>query len=171
MSAKEIGERLAKQAASSGIGSKQLRQLFTMTQTRALDQLDAFIKYQIGRNVRGFNKIGSDLLRLVEAHRDDKPFVIDTLRYVCLTTDYYRIGEIRKLEPEIESVAKRMCTGYGYRGTELSSVDRGTRVNIYLDKFHGDSRGLAEDIRRELMRNIQSLREVDFEVWINPRRR
>jgi hypothetical protein len=171
MSAKEVGERLAKEAASSGIGSKQLRQLFTITQTRTLDHLDAFIKYQIGRNVRGFDKIGPELLKLIEEHRNDKPFAIDTLRYVCLTTDYYRIGEIRKLEPQIESVVKRIGLRYGYRRTELSSDDRGTRMNVYLDNFHGDSRGLSEDIHRELAKNIQSLREGDFEVWINPRRR
>jgi hypothetical protein len=171
MSAKEIGERLAKLAASSGIGSKQLRGLLTIAQTHTLDRLDAFTKYQIGRNVRGFSKIGPDLLALVEEHRDDKVFVIDALRYVCLTTDYYRIEEIRKLEPEIESVARRMGSRYGYRRTELLSDDRGTRISIYLDNFHGDSRLLSEDFHRELTRTIQSLREVDFEVWINPRRR
>lgn len=168
MSAKEVGEELAGIAASSGIGSKQLRSLLTRSQTSTLDWLEASIKYQIGRKIRGFREFGEALLNVVRQHKDDKAFVTEALTYVCLTVDYCRDKIIRDLQPQIESTVKDECRSFGYQRIELST-DEGVRVNTYLSNFRGNPRILSERIKQQLLRNIPQLQNKNLEVWINPR--
>jgi len=168
MSVKEVGEELAKTAAASGIGSKQLRDLLTRSHTSTLDWLEASIKYQISRRIRGFNEFGEALLKVIEQHKNDKAFVTEVLTYVCLTADYCRDKMIMGLQSDIESIVKKQCISFGYQRMELS-VDRGLRVDTYLSNFRGNPRILSEQVKQELLRNLPQLQNKNLEVWINPR--
>jgi len=170
MSVKETGERLAKIAASSGIASKQLRDLLKSARTESLDWLEAKIKYQISRGVEGFSEFGNALLEEIDKHREDKPFIEDVLRYVCLTVDYYRTEKFTKIKPEIEIIVKRLTSKFGYQGTEIST-ERGLSIDIYLNNFYGNPRMLSEQIKEQLINNVRELQKTDFQTWINPRRR
>jgi len=170
MSVKEIGDQLAKTAASSGIGSKQLRQLLTLAKTRPIDRLEAIIKYQMSRNVTGFGQLGNALLKILAQYPEDKSFIAEVLTHVCLTTDFYRGEKIRTLQPQIESVVKRTAYNYGFQRIECLT-ERGLCINVYLNKFYGNPRLLSDQIKEQLYKNVPELHETDFEVWINPRRR
>ena len=170
MSVKEVGEKLARAAASSGIASGQLRDLLKVAWTRSLDDLEAFVKYQIGRGIRGYREFGEAFLQILDQHRQDKNFVEKALNYVCLTADYYRTEKINKIKPQIEDVAKRVTSRFGYQRTEISA-ERGLSIDIYLSHFPGDPRVVSDQIKGDLRRYISELRETDFQVWINPRRR
>ena len=86
MSVREIGENLAKIAASSGTGSTHTRLLLGRAQT-SLDRLEASIRYNISRDISGYGEFDDALLKVIEQYKRDKPFVTDVLKYVCLTTE------------------------------------------------------------------------------------
>jgi len=161
---------MAKIAASSGIGSKQIRQLLSRASTSSLDSLEAIVKYQISRRIAGFREFGEPLLTLIEQHRQDKPFIVSVLRHVCLTTDYYREEKYRKLEPEIESIVRRATSDYGYQRMEVST-ERGLSLSVRLSNFRGNPRLLSDQIREQLVRNIPQLQETSLQVWIEMPRR
>ncbi|MBS7623324.1 hypothetical protein KEJ39_06585 [Candidatus Bathyarchaeota archaeon] len=170
MSVKDVGDRLAKVAASSGIASKQLRELLKAARTRSLDDLEAVVKYQVGRCVRGYKEFGEAFLQVLDQHRQDKIFIENVLNWICLTTDYYSTEKISNIKPQIEDVAKRIASRFGYQRTEISA-ERGLSIDIYVSRFPNDPRTVSDQIKEELRRYINELRETEFQVWINPRRR
>ena len=69
---KEIGEKLAREAARSDVGSKQMRELYRIAKTRPTPYLEAHVQYQIARSKssrrggpRGFDNFGPVMLQVI----------------------------------------------------------------------------------------------------------
>ncbi|MEM3183385.1 MAG: hypothetical protein QXL87_02875, partial [Nitrososphaerota archaeon] len=74
------GEGLAKIAVDSGMGAKQLQTLYKLVRTNPLPFVEAYIKRQIGREVRGLNGF-LKILDLCQKYANDRVSLERVLLY------------------------------------------------------------------------------------------
>jgi hypothetical protein len=170
MSINEVGERLSKIAAFSGIKHSQIENLLAWAETRSLDELAAKVKYQIARGIEGWNEFGPPLLEVVEQPGQNKTFVIGVIKRVAFTFEYYRMEPLMSRQPQIEAIAKKVASNFGYHRTAVTN-ERGLSVDVYVNNFHVNGRQLSDQIKSQLLRSVPELSKTHFEVWVNPRRR
>lgn len=158
------GEELAKVAVESNLGAKQLRTIYTLTKTRPLPMVEAFIKHQIAR-VSG-TKALEMTLELLKKY-DDKASFSKVLMYANMLHDYYERQAAMMYRTVAEECAKRICEQRGckYLGVDLFMERGRLEVRVRVSDYRGDPGFLASSIGQEI-----SHRDPKFQgkIWIEP---
>lgn len=163
------GESLAKIAVDSGMGAKQLQTLYRLTKTRPLAFVEAFVKRQIGRGVRGFDGFAR-MLELLKKYDDKKPNLERVLMYAIMLYDYCEKEPTMKLKSAAEPIIRRVVEqrGFIYTGADTSLQGKNLVLNVSLQRFHGNPKELASEIERAL-RAKEEFSSLSLRVWIESR--
>jgi hypothetical protein len=160
---KRQGEELAKAAVDSKLGAKQLRTIYTLTKTKPLPMVEAFLQHQLGR-VLGVKALEM-ALGLLAKHRENKAAFSRILMYANMLYNFYEREATMKYRSVIEDVAKGICEQQGcrYVGLELSTERDRVVARVSVSGFRGDPRILASSIDTEILH-----RELNFagRIWI-----
>jgi hypothetical protein len=148
---KEEGEELAKASVESKLGAKQLRTIYTLTKTKPLQFVEAFIQHQIAR-VSG-TKALEMALGLLKKYGDNKSSFQRVLMYANMLYDYYEMQMARRYDPIAEEAAKRICEQRGckYVGLDMSTKGDKIEVRVKVTGYRGDLKDLAFSIEREIV--------------------
>jgi hypothetical protein len=167
---KEEGEALAKLALEEEVKKGQLRSLYTRAMSRPLADIEAYIKYQTTR-VYGF-KFGEELLRILQRYAQTPENFREVLRYAIMLYEYLKNKPFVDLKPRIEKVIEKSCSRYGFKGVRIS-VDRegNPKVEVILPHFHGSKPDFANELRRQILREVPNISKYEFLVWIKNERR
>lgn len=163
---KESGEKLAKIAVKSGVGSKQLRTLYKLAKTKPSPFIEAFIQRQIGRGVEGFEAFGPLGLELLSECADDKAGFQKILMYANMVYPYIEKQATMGMKAEIEPIIKRRVEQFGYQGLEISDRRGRPEFRVKLARFRGNPGMLASEIARELKAKVPRISKLNFRVWI-----
>lgn len=160
---KKEGEDLAKIAVESKLGSKQLRTIYTLTKTKPLPFVEAFIQHQLSR-VQG-TKALEKALELLKSHGEDKAALERVFMYANMLYPYYEREAAMKYKIVAEEAARRICDQQGckYVGLDVYTEKDRTEVSVRVSGYRGDPKLLASSIGREIVH-----RDPKFlgRVWI-----
>ncbi|MCX8153583.1 MAG: hypothetical protein N3E52_04025 [Candidatus Bathyarchaeota archaeon] len=162
-SLKVKGEELAKLAVETGLGSKQLRDLYKVTKTKPLPVVEAHIKRQIAR-VSG-SKALEAVLDLLSAFAEDKASFFRVLWYANMLYPYYEKLMTNKLDAVVSDVAGKVCAQRNckYIGFESSVDGHQKEYRIRVSGYFGDPAQLSGAIRREVINRIP---DFSGKIWI-----
>lgn len=168
-SLKSEGEDLAKVAVDSRMGATQLQTLYRLVKTRPLAFVEAFVKRQIGRGVRGYNGFVK-VLELLEKYEGEKPLLEKVLMYAVMLYDYCEKEPTMKLKSVADPIVRRIverkrCT---YNGLDMDFQGRNLSVNVYVPRFHGNPKALASEIESAL-KTKEEFSSLNMRVWIESR--
>jgi len=166
---KTEGEELAKVAVDSQMGSKQLQTLYRLVKTRPLAFVEAYVKRQIGRVVRGYNGFVK-MLELLEKYEGDKASLEKVLMYAVMLYDYCEKEPTMKLRSVADPIVKRVVErqGCNYNGVDMDFQGRNLNVNVYVHGFHGNPKALALEIEKALKAK-EEFSSLNLRVWIESR--
>lgn len=160
---KKEGEELAKLAVESKLGTKQLRTIYTLTKTRPLPMVEAFIQQQLSR-VSGTEALEL-ALDLLKKHGEDKATFSKVLMYANMLYPYYERQSTMKYRVVAEDSAKKICERQGckYSGLDVSIERNRVVIRVKVSGLRRDPKFLASDIEQEIVQ-----REPNFpgRVWI-----
>lgn len=162
----DLGEELAKLAVQTGLGAKQLRDLYSYIKNKPLPEVEAVVKRQIGRSMggqrggpRGYDIFGPRFLELMEAYKENRSGLQRILWYANMLYPYYearpvaetpssaeRGAQVEDLEDRVEAVVRQACSRYGFAGFKLSSERDGFLGKVSLRRFQGNPRALSEEL-------------------------
>jgi len=168
---KEHGENLAKLAVENGVAQRALTTLYTIVKTRSMPFVEAFIKRQMGRRVRGYYALGKQLLELLDKYKYDKPIFQKVLMYACMLYDYCEMEPTVKLREKVEPLLKKIVEIHGYEDLEIRQQGGYTEFRVTLSRFRGNPRDLASRIEQEIRGKISEASKLNFKVWIQSRGR
>lgn len=148
---KKEGEELAKTAVESELGAKQLRTIYTLTRTKPLPMVEAFVQRQLSR-VSG-TKAFETILNLLKERADDKAAFVKVLMYANMLYPYYERQDAMKYSIVAAESAKRICDQQGckYVGLEVSTERDRTEIRVKVSGYRGDPKFLASSIGREIV--------------------
>jgi len=166
---KSEGEELARVAVKSGMGAKQLQTIYRLVKTRPLAYVQAFVKRQIGRDVRGFAGF-MKMLELLGKYENSKGSFEKVLMYAVMLYDYCEKEPTINLKLAGEPVIKRIVERHGARYDGVSMRLRGNslEVNVRAGRFHGNPKALAMEIEKALKAN-EKFSNLNLRVWIESR--
>ncbi|MCS7119660.1 MAG: hypothetical protein NZ952_00395 [Candidatus Bathyarchaeota archaeon] len=166
---KAEGEDLAKVSVNSGMGAKQLQTVYRLIKTKPLPYVQAYIKRQIGRDVKGFEGF-SKMLDLVEKYEEDRSSLEKVFMYAVMLYDYIEKEPILGLKAIAEPVIRRIVER---RGAELQEVKMSLRgksleLNVKISRFNENPKLLALEIQNSL-KSSPEFSSLDLRVWIDQR--
>jgi hypothetical protein len=167
---KDQGEGLAKLAVENGVAQRALTTLYKISKTRSMPFVEAFIKRQIGRRVRGYYAFGNKLLDLLGEYKYDKMIFQKILMYACMLYDYYEMQPTIALRDQVEPLIKKATEMFGYEDLEIRQKGGYTEIIVMLSDFRGNPRDLALKIEQEIRGKISEASKLNFKVWIQSSR-
>jgi hypothetical protein len=164
---KSEGEELAKIAVESGMGAKQLQTVYRLVKTRSLPFVEAYIKRQIGRGVRGLNGF-LKALELCEKYSGDKASLERILLYANMLYDYFEKQPMLKLRASGEQSIKTIVEGHGltYDGVSMNLRGRDLEVRVKVKDLHVPPKPLAMEIER-VLKGKSEFANLNLRVWID----
>jgi len=168
---KKHGENLAKLAVENGVAQRALITLYKIVKTKPMPFVEAFIKRQMGRRVRGYYALGKWLLELLDEYKYDKAILQKVLMYSCMLYDYYEMEPTVKLREKVEPLVKKIVEIHGYEDLEIRQKGGYTEFKVALSRFRGNPRDLALRIEQEIRGKIPEASKLNFKVWIQSRGR
>lgn len=163
---KEYGENLAKLSVENGVAQRALTTLYKIVKTRPMPFVEAFIKRQMGRRVRGYYALGKWLLELLDKYKYDKAIFQKVLMYACMLYDYYEMEPTVELRNKVEPLVKKIVEIHGYEDLEIRQKGGYTEFRVVLSRFRGNPRDIALRIEQEIRRKISEASKLNFKVWI-----
>lgn len=160
------GEELAKITVDSGMGAKQLQTIYRLVKTRPLSFVEAYIKRQIGREVRGLNGF-LKMLELCQKYINDKASLERVLMYANMLYDYFEKQPTLKLKAAGEESIKSVVEGHGltYEGTSMDLRGRELEVRVKVKGLHGPPKPLAMEIER-VLKSKNVFANLNLRIWI-----
>lgn len=169
---KKEGEELAKIAVKNGLAFKQLATLYRLVGTRPLPYVEAFVKKQMSKVVRGYIPFGRHVLKLLDKYAEQKGSLHKILMYANMLYDYYKNLPYLEAQDAIEPVVKSITERYGYDGIELNSRRDYTELKVRLTDFRGNRKTLASQILEKIREKVPEAYKLNLRVWIEqPERR
>lgn len=168
-SLKMEGEELARIAVDSGMGAKQLQTIYRLVKTKPLAYVQAFVKRQIGRDVKGFAAF-MKVLELLEKYEDNKTSFEKVLMYGVMLYDYCEKVPIINLKLTGEPVIKRIVEKHGvrYEGTTMKRRGNSLEITVKTGRFYRNPKALAMEIERAL-KSKEDFSDLNMKVWIESR--
>jgi hypothetical protein len=160
---KKEGEELASISVESKLGAKQLRTIYTLTKTKPLPFVEAFIQHQLAR-VSGI-KAWELALNLLKKYGDDKVSFSKILMYANMLYDYYERQAAMQYFNVAEEAARKICEQQRckYIGLELSTRRDQTEARVRVSGYRGDRKDLAFSIKREITQKDPTFQGI---IWI-----
>ncbi|MEM0111347.1 MAG: hypothetical protein QXP86_03410 [Nitrososphaerota archaeon] len=160
------GEGLAKIAVDSGMGAKQLQTLYKLVRTNPLPFVEAYIKRQIGREVRGLNGF-LKILDLCQKYANDRVSLERVLLYANMLYDYFEKEPTLKLKAACEKTIKNIVERHGltYGGVSMNLYGKDLEMKIRVKGLHGPPKPLAMEIEHAL-KGIGELANLNLKIWI-----
>ena len=186
---KKLGEELAREAAAVGLGSKQLRSIYTLAKTKPLPYVEAIVKRQTARAAQGerggpigFDRFGPALLRVMERFTEDKQGFEKVLLYANLLVDYVKISGDRSTETRdaspvvtsssstdirsrIEPIVSQECSRYGFAGLTIRNEGSTVIYEVSLPRYYGDPAEVSRTLYSKAIAECPELRER-IRFWI-----
>lgn len=165
-SLKKEGEELAKAASESGMGSKQLQNIFRLTKTKPMPYVEAFIQRQIGRGIRGYSAF-TKILELLKKYEDNKATFERVLMYAVMLVEYIEIEPTMELRSVAEPIVEKIVERYGseYEGLKINLEESSVEFRVKTRRFHGNPKALAMDIEKALKDKGEFFKK-NLRVWI-----
>jgi len=163
------GEELARVAVSSGMGAKQLQTIYRLVKTRPLAFVEAFVKRQIGREVKGFAGFVR-VLEILEKYEGNRGALEKVLMYAVMLYDYCEKEPTLKLKAAGESVIKHVVEQHGFKfdGASMKMHGRNVEVNVKVRRFYGNPKALAIEIEKALKAK-EEFSNLNLKIWIESR--
>ncbi len=164
------GETLAKKAVESGMGRKQLTELYRLSKVKPIEYLDAYAKRQFSRTLEG-TLSGRDTFayvsELISKYDGQKPKLQKILMYAVMLYDYYEKEPLMRIPSIAEPVVRKEVEKSGYTCGKIDPQIQGNEVciNVHVPGFAGNPRDLAVNIKDALMKK-QELFGYNLKVWI-----
>jgi len=163
------GEELARIAVNSGMSAKQLQTIYRLAKTRPLPYVQAFVKRQIGRDVKGFAGF-MKVLELLEKYENSEGSFGKVLMYAVMLYDYCEKEPTISLklvgEPVIREIIERR--GASYDGVSMRFQGNLLEINVKTRRFYGNRKSLAMEIEKALKAK-EEFSNLNLRVWIESR--
>ena len=162
------GEALAEMAVKEGVARKQLTMLRDLSQVRDKRGIRNWIRRQTARGVRVWSY---EFGRRLEEVLDKCPDTVTFSRIMGIAAqsmDWFECEPIMSTLYEAMPEIRRVLREYsGYRGYGAVDVKiHGKQLTVFFERARGDFRSIARDVAGLLRRNIPSLRNLGFTVYV-----
>lgn len=168
---KQEGETLAKVAVDSGMGANQLQTVYKLVKTKPLAFVQAFVKRQIGREVKGCAG-WMKLLKLVERYEEKKGTLERVLMYSVMLYEYCEKEPIMALQSVGDPLIRSIVENHGleYHGVTMELQENTLRIIPKVRRLHGDLKKLVANIEQAL-KDKEGFSNLYLKVWIEARER
>ncbi|MBS7634483.1 hypothetical protein KEJ34_03160 [Candidatus Bathyarchaeota archaeon] len=148
------------------MGAKQLQTIYRLVKTRPLPFVEAYIKRQIGREVRGLNGF-LKMLELCQKYVYDKAPLEKILLYANMLYDFFEKQPALKLKAAGEQSIKKVVEGHGltYDGVSMNLRGRDLEVRVKVKGLHGPPKPLAMEIER-VLKGKSEFANLNLRIWI-----
>jgi hypothetical protein len=167
------GEGLARTAVESGMGSKQLQDLYRLAKRMAERQLpyvEAYIKRQMDRSINGSVKgfmAFAKAFELLKKYEGNPVSFVRVLMYAAMLYGYCEKEPVMKYRMVAEPVIRRIieAKNMSLEDVSLKLYGRNLNINVKVQNLSTSPKVLSDEIVNNL-KNMKDFSNLNLKVWI-----